>query len=180
MAVTKKFHPHFKSFDISLLPKDSMDINMKSPVYYKENEEAFILSQDKVLIARNILEDFMSKIRTSDAKDEVPFEFAKYLRYYAGTVNESGEECAFICLDRYGYYTGCFPYSYFKQYIPSVRDGGKYQIYAIVNLIKRKVVDFYFYDISGRYQFSDSIKNDFLIDKKDSILTPTLFNTTDI
>lgn len=157
MEVQDGHKSRFKRFDVSLLPSDSLDINMKSPLYYKYNEGALVLTKDKVVIARGLLENFMSKLKTSDTEYNLPFEFSKYLRYYAGFINESGEECAYVCLDRLGYYRGCFPYSYFKQYIPSVKDGGKEHVHAIVNLEKKLVSDFYFIDISGIYRFTEPV-----------------------
>lgn len=99
----------------------------------------------------------MSKIKTSENPDDrnCPYEFNEYLRRYTGFMNDNKEICAEVYLDVECLYYGCFPYSSFNQYMPSIKDGGKDHVYAIVNIDKNKVEDFYFNDISGIYRYVD-------------------------
>lgn len=133
--------------DISALPEDSLDINMKSALYYKYNKDRFVLSNDQVLVAHGILEAYMTETKNGKDEELNPLMFNDYLRFYTGGKNENNEICAYIYLDADCYTSSLFPYSYFKSGIPSVKDGGNRHIYATVNLENGKVVDFYFIDI---------------------------------
>lgn len=127
---------------------DSLDINMKSVLshdYANYIGESFILTNEQVAIAHNILKEYVDdKLflkERPNARDEA-YPFDEYFKQYLGYMKD-GELMVDVTMSRMvGSRFSPYPYMILKQNIISVDDGGPSYARAKVNLTKGKAVWF--------------------------------------